>query len=279
MISSVCIFLTVLVWAVVLIILAFNFGGIAKDYSLFQEVRHDNFEERLEYAGKQNKLFVCMMRKADNPECKSGVENASAVAEKLIDKDKSATETLLAEARDNLKNSYDLRSQENQTAFSLTAIVLGMVSALIYLSKQLMYMDNPGCFALYLSLSVLALSCVVVSIAFLLESFSLTYKISDSADEGIQNILQGKDCKGQESTDIKLQNVAFEVRYRLVAECAARSQVNSKSNCLKSDCLKASRKYMKVGGIFLLAMLITAGAFKVSISPSGDMLKQIFGCC
>ena len=251
--------LVAVAWAGILILLVYGNDGVFMDFKLLSDIRHDDFDGRLESARKRNDEFVQIMRDADAKVPKE----RNFFGWRFSKGGQSPTDTLLSEARENLKNSFDLRGQENQSVFSMTAVFLGMVSAFIYLAKQLMYMDCIGFFVLF----------------FLLESFKLTYKIPDSADDGVRFLLQGKDADGRKIPDSESHDLASEIKYRLIAESAARSLVNSDSNKLKSHCWAASRKYMKVGGIFLLAMLITAGAFKVSISPSGDMLKQIFCCC
>lgn len=264
MFSTIFLFLAVVIWAAALVVVACGLGGLSDDYRLFRKVRDDDFETRFKEACKQNENFVELMRAADD---------------KLSDGAESPTKTLLDEARDNLKNSYDLRSQENQSMLSMTAVVLGMFSALIYFSKQLVYVENVGLFALFATLSVMALACLVFAMVLLLNSFSITYKMPDSADKGIQNILDGKDCDGNESAEIKSRPLASEVKYQLISASSARSFANSESNKLKSRCWAASRKYMKIAGVFLLLMLLVAGAFKICVSPSGEMLRQLFGCC
>ena len=267
--------LVAVAWVCILALLVYRKDGVSMDVKLLSDIRHDDFDGRLESARKRNDEFVQIMRDADAKVPKE----RNFFGWRFFKGGQSPTDTLLSEARENLKNSFDLRGQENQSVFSMTAVFLGMVSAFIYLAKQLMYMDCIGFFVLFLSVALPALFCIVVSATFLLESFKLTYKIPDSADDGVRFLLQGKDADGRKIPDSESHDLASEIKYRLIAESAARSLVNSDSNKLKSHCWAASRKYMKVGGIFLLAMLITAGAFKISISPSGDMLKQIFGWC
>ncbi len=242
---------SVVVWVVAIVALVKLVLEIPKDIKTLGDVLGDDPEKREQDVRNENENFIKLMR-------------ASEI---------SQTDFLLDEARKNLEYSYNLRAQENQSVFSVTAVLMGLFSAFIYLSKYMAYIVDCRLFWLYFSLSVLCLIVLVIAAVFLFESLKPTYLIPNSMESKIREILQDGD-KG-DSAD----KVSAELKYRLIAQCAVRSKVNEYSNILKSRCWDATRRYMRYAGVFLLLMLLVAGAFKICVSPSGEMLRQLFGCC
>ena len=242
---------SVVVWGVAIVALVKLVLEIPKDINTLGDVLGDDPERREQDVRNENENFIKLMR-------------ASEI---------SQTDFLLDEARKNLEYSYNLRAQENQSVFSVTAVLMGLFSAFIYLSKYMAYIVDCRLFWLYFSLSVLCLIVLVIAAVFLFESLKPTYLIPNSTESKIREILQDGDKGG--SAD----KVSAELKYRLIAQCAVRSKVNEYSNILKSRCWDATRRYMCYAGVFLLLMLLVAGAFKICVSPSGEMLRQLFGCC
>lgn len=242
---------SVVVWVVAIVALVKLVLEIPKDIKTLGDVLGDDPEKREQDVRNENENFIKLMR-------------ASEI---------SQTDFLLDEARKNLEYSYNLRAQENQSVFSVTAVLMGLFSAFIYLSKYMAYIVDCRLFWLYFSLSVLCLIVLVIAAVFLFESLKPTYLIPNSTESKIREILQDGDKGG--SAD----KVSAELKYRLIALCAVRSKVNEYSNILKSRCWDATRRYMRYAGVFLLLMLLVAGAFKICVSPSGEMLRQLFGCC
>ena len=242
---------SVVVWVVAIVALVKLVLEIPKDIKTLGDVLGDDPEKREQDVRNENENFIKLMR-------------ASEI---------SQTDFLLDEARKNLEYSYNLRAQENQSVFSVTAVLMGLFSAFIYLSKYMVYIVDCRLFWLYFSLSVLCLIVLVIAAVFLFESLKPTYLIPNSTESKIREILQNGDKGG--SAD----KVSAELKYRLIAQCAVRSKVNEYSNILKSRCWDATRRYMCYAGVFLLLMLLVAGAFKICVSPSGEMLRQLFGCC
>ena len=241
---------SVVVWVVAIVALVKLVLEIPKDIKTLGDVLGDDPEKREQDVRNENENFIKLMR-------------ASEI---------SQTDFLLDEARKNLEYSYNLRAQENQSVFSVTAVLMGLFSAFIYLSKYMVYIVDCRLFWLYFSLSVLCLIVLVIAAVFLFESLKPTYLIPNSTESKIREILQNGDKGG--SAD----KVSAELKYRLIAQCAVRSKVNEYSNILKSRCWDATRRYMCYAGVFLLLMLLVAGAFKICVSPSGEMLRQLFGC-
>ena len=242
---------SVVVWVVAIVALVKLVLEIPKDIKTLGDVLGDDPEKREQDVRNENENFIKLMR-------------ASEI---------SQTDFLLDEARKNLEYSYNLRAQENQSVFSVTAVLMGLFSAFIYLSKYMAYIVDCRLFWLYFSLSVLCLIVLVIAAVFLFESLKPTYLIPNSTESKSRGILQEGDKGG--SAD----KVSAELKYRLIAQCAVRSKVNEYSNILKSRCWDATRRYMRYAGVFLLLMLLVAGAFKICVSPSGEMLRQLFGCC
>ena len=241
---------SVVVWVVAIVALVKLVLEIPKDIKTLGDVLGDDPEKREQDVRNENENFIKLMR-------------ASEI---------SQTDFLLDEARKNLEYSYNLRAQENQSVFSVTAVLMGLFSAFIYLSKYMVYIVDCRLFWLYFSLSVLCLIVLVIAAVFLFESLKPTYLIPNSTESKIRENLQNGDKGG--SAD----KVSAELKYRLIAQCAVRSKVNEYSNILKSRCWDATRRYMCYAGVFLLLMLLVAGAFKICVSPSGEMLRQLFGC-
>lgn len=242
---------SVVVWVVAIVALVKLVLEIPKDIKTLGDVLGDDPEKREQNVKNENENFIKLM-------CASEI---------------SQTDFLLDEARKNLEYSYTLRAQENQSVFSVTAVLMGLFSAFIYLSKYMAYIVDCRLFWLYFSLSVLCLIVLLIAAVFLFESLKPTYLIPNSTESKIREILQDGDKGG--SAD----KVSAELKYRLIALCAVRSKVNEYSNILKSRCWDATRRYMRYAGVFLLLMLLVAGAFKICVSPSGEMLRQLFGCC
>ena len=242
---------SVVVWVVAIVALVKLVLEIPKDIKTLGDVLGDDPEKREQDVRNENENFIKLMR-------------ASEI---------SQTDFLLDEARKNLEYSYNLRAQENQSVFSVTAVLMGLFSAFIYLSKYMAYIVDCRLFWLYFSLSVLCLIVLVIAAVFLFESLKPTYLIPNSTESKIREILQDGDKGGG------ADKVSAELKYRLIAQCAVRSKVNEYSNILKSRCWDATRRYMCYAGVFLLLMLLVAGAFKICVSPSGEMLRQLFGCC
>lgn len=195
---------------------------------MFRRVLKDNADVRRADAERENERFI-----------------------ELVSKSPESADTLLEEARNNLKNSFDLRGQENQTVLSMTVTLVSMFSAFLYLSQQIFSIGGKTWIVLYLALCVLALVCLVVATIFLIESFSMTYLIPNSTEKKIREILEEK------------VDVLNGVKYELIAENGVRSKVNEDSTKMKSKCWDASRRYMLWGGLFLLFMLVMESLLKV----------------
>lgn len=241
------------VLAGVLVYVACNSGRFLEDLKTFVEVLRDDPKKRRAEAETENEKFVELMRKADNQECKRcKVGSLLALFHKVPRKQESVADILLQEARDNLKHSYDLRSQENQTTLSMTAVIGAMFGALVYLVNAIVELPLCGnIFWLFVALALICLVALVVATAFLIESFRPTFLIPDSAEKNVREILD------------KGGDVATELKYRLVAQCGVRSKVNERSNILKSECWDATRRYMRYAGVFLLLLLITWNTYKL----------------
>lgn len=235
--------------------------GVPADIKILGDVLGDNPEKREETARNENEAFIRLMRDSDNGK-QRGCPLCRFVGRlRRNAPESSATDVLLEEARNNFARSYELRAQENQSILSVAAILVGLFSAFIYLSKQVEYIASGGMYWLYLSLSAFCLAILVVAAVFLFESLKPTYLIPNSTETKIRETLQ-TGVKG-ESVD----KVSVEIKYRLVAENAVRSKVNERSNILKSRCLDATRRYMRYAGVFLLLLLITWSAYKLYAHP------------
>lgn len=239
--------------ACVLVYVACNTDRFLEDLKTLVEVLRDNPKARRAEAENENAAFMELMRKADNQKCKPGKGGSLlALFHKDPRKQESVADILLQEARDNLKHSYDLRSHENQTVLSMTAVIGTMFGALVYLVDAVAGMPLCGnMFCLFITLALLCLATLVVAAAFLIESFRPTFLIPNSAEKNVREILD------------KGGNVATELKYRLITQCGVRSKVNEHSNILKSKCWDATRRYMRYAGVFLLLMLFTWSAYKL----------------
>lgn len=212
----------------VALIVFFRRKKISGDWGMFRRVLKDNADVRRAAAERENERFI-----------------------ELVSKSPESADTLLEEARNNLKSSFDLRGQENQTILSMTVTLVSMFSAFLYLSQQVLSMVGTGILSLYLSLSALTLVCLVIAAMFLIESFSLTYLIPNSMEESVRKALQEKG------------DVSKGVKCCLIAENGVRSKVNEESTRMKSACWNVSRRYMLFGGLFLLFMLVMESLLKV----------------
>ncbi len=220
--------LLVVLWGAVALAAFFGRKKIVEDWGSLRKVLKDKVEERRADAERENEKFTELMAGAG-----------------------AAIDPLLEEARNNLKSSFDLRGQENQTILSMTVTLVSMFSAFLYLSQQIFSIGGKTWIVLYLALCVLALVCLVVATIFLIESFSLTYLIPNSMEESVRKALQEKG------------DVSKGVKCCLIAENGVRSKVNEESTRMKSACWNVSRRYMLWGGLFLLFMLVMESLLKV----------------
>lgn len=181
----------------------------------------------------------------------------------ISDKDPKFGEMMLKESRDNLDYSLNQRNYLNNANFSMTAIIIGLVTGAVYLGKFLFEIENGTVQFFYGSLIVMIFACISVSVFLLLHSFTLKYSDPDPKNDKIRDLM----------ADVKEgKKEICEIRNYLITLNGHKSAENYAANKKKFKLANCTRMYIFFSCVILLAMLITLGICKINV-------LNICGCC
>ena len=182
----------------------------------------------------------------------------------ISDKDPKFGEMMLKESRDNLDYSLNQRNYLNNANFSMTAIIIGLVTGAVYLGKFLFEIENGTVQFFYGSLIVMIFICISISVFLLLHSFSLKYSNPEPKDKRIRKIMV--DVKNGKK-DIR------EIRNFLITLNGSKTEKNYEANNKKFELGNYTRMYIFSSSVILLVMLVTLAICKLC-----NVLNTC-GCC
>jgi len=145
-----------------------------------------------------------------------------------------------------LEYSLALRDQENQCNLSMTAILIGLVTAAVYLWKFLYSIKIGDVKMLYGSLLVILFIFIAMATITFVSSFCVSYFVPNAADHEIRRILEEKNDASE---------MAKKINIHLVMENGNKADWNIKASRKKMKLAGRSRKYMFFSGLVLMCLL------------------------
>lgn len=236
--------LTIVVWVVFVIILFITIGKFKKSSS---------DEESEDILNNEDEIFKELL-------------------DDIPDKDSKFGEMMLKESRDNLDYSLSQRNYLNDSNFSMTALIIGLVSGAVFLGKYLFEIKNESVQHFFGSLIVMIFICISISVFLLLRSFFLKYSNPEPKDKRIRKLME-EAKKGYEAKAEDGQKKIREIRNYLITLNGHKSAENYAANNKKFELGKCTRMYIFSSSVILLAMLVTLAICKLC-----DVLNTC-GCC